>query len=232
MADLTPITRKERYLAKAGGQEATLPPYPITREERYLEKIANGGGTSDYTDLTNKPKINNVTLDGNKSWADLGLSNPMHIAGRVNTVNDLPATANEGDVYLVGLVSDTEKAEYVYVSGSWEYLGKNTIEIDDAMSSTSENPVQNKVITGALSGKQSEITAQNPLSADLVDDSTASHKFVTAAEKTSIGTSAEKLAGIAETDDDYIELENGTRLYISNTAPTGTIPEGSVGIGW
>ena len=32
-----------------------------------------GGGTTDYTDLDNKPKINNVTLTGNKTTADLGL---------------------------------------------------------------------------------------------------------------------------------------------------------------
>lgn len=32
-----------------------------------------GGGTGDYTDLTNKPKINNVTLSGNKTATDLGL---------------------------------------------------------------------------------------------------------------------------------------------------------------
>lgn len=34
-----------------------------------------------------------------------------------------------------------------------------------------------------ISGLQAEITAQNPLSADLVDDSSSTHKFVTAAEK-------------------------------------------------
>ena len=32
-----------------------------------------GGGTSDYNDLDNKPKINNVTLSGNKTSHDLGL---------------------------------------------------------------------------------------------------------------------------------------------------------------
>ncbi len=32
-----------------------------------------GGGTSDYTDLSNKPQINSVTLSGNKSLADLGI---------------------------------------------------------------------------------------------------------------------------------------------------------------
>lgn len=83
-----------------------------------------------------------------------------------------------------------------------------------------------------ISGLQAEITSQNPLDADLVIDTTSTHKFVTAAEKTSIGTSANKLTGIAETDDNYIEMGNGIRLYISDTEPTGTIPEGSIGIGW
>lgn len=42
----------------------------------YAVEWANesGGGTSDYTDLTNKPSINSVTLSGNKTAADLGLS--------------------------------------------------------------------------------------------------------------------------------------------------------------
>lgn len=33
-----------------------------------------GGGTTNYNDLSNKPTINNVTLIGNKSFSDLGLS--------------------------------------------------------------------------------------------------------------------------------------------------------------
>lgn len=35
---------------------------------------SGGGGTSDYTALSNKPSINSVTLSGNKTAADLGLS--------------------------------------------------------------------------------------------------------------------------------------------------------------
>ena len=30
----------------------------------------------------------------------------------------------------------------------------------------------------------------------------------------------------------YLEMPNGIRLYISSTAPTGNIPDGSVGVGW
>ena len=38
-----PITRDEKYLAKAAGMEVDIPT-PITREEKYLKAIAEGGG--------------------------------------------------------------------------------------------------------------------------------------------------------------------------------------------
>ena len=49
--------------------------HPITSGAVYsaIQNIPGGGGTSDYTDLTNKPSINSVTLSGNKSAADLNL---------------------------------------------------------------------------------------------------------------------------------------------------------------
>ena len=34
---------------------------------------SGGSGTSDYTELSNKPKINNVTLTGNETTSDLDL---------------------------------------------------------------------------------------------------------------------------------------------------------------
>ncbi|MBQ9604576.1 MAG: hypothetical protein IJR45_04085, partial [Firmicutes bacterium] len=37
------------------------------------DEYGGSGGVSDYTDLTNKPSINNVTLSGNKSLDDLGI---------------------------------------------------------------------------------------------------------------------------------------------------------------
>ena len=41
----------------------------------WINKGGGGGGTSDYTDLDNKPQINSVTLSGNKSLSDLGIQN-------------------------------------------------------------------------------------------------------------------------------------------------------------
>ena len=44
MEELTPITRKETFLAKAAGQEVATPA-PVTREEVFLDAIAKGGGS-------------------------------------------------------------------------------------------------------------------------------------------------------------------------------------------
>lgn len=42
----------------------------------------------------------------------------------------------------------------------------------------------------------------------------------------------EPYSGIEETGNDYIQLKSGVRLYITDTTPTGSIPTGSVGIGF
>ena len=43
--NLTPITRKEMFLAKAAGQDVKTPE-PITREEMFLNRISGGGGST------------------------------------------------------------------------------------------------------------------------------------------------------------------------------------------
>lgn len=40
-----------------------------------------GSGTTDYNELNNKPKINNITLSGNKTAADLGLQDAISFPG-------------------------------------------------------------------------------------------------------------------------------------------------------
>ena len=175
-------------------------PVDGTNISEQVEKL-KGHMASDsvpYSKVTGKPKINNVTVDGNLSWEDLGIANPMHIAGSVANVADLANIQNPhaGDVYLVG-PSDGIKDEYCYTeAGNWEFIGDRVVVVDDYLSRTSENPVQNKVISVPLN------------------------------------TATIKLQGIDSTDTNYIEMENGARLYISTTAPTGTIPDGAIGVGW
>ena len=44
-----------------------------------IVRIGGGGGVTDYDDLTNRPKINDITLTGNKTAQDLGLANSSDI---------------------------------------------------------------------------------------------------------------------------------------------------------
>lgn len=46
------------------------------------EAAQGSGGTTDYTDLTNKPSINSVTLLGNKTAADLSLASASDLAAK------------------------------------------------------------------------------------------------------------------------------------------------------
>lgn len=49
--------------------------------------ITGGSGVTNYNELTNLPQINSVELTGNKSWADLGISNPFYYHGNTTDVN-------------------------------------------------------------------------------------------------------------------------------------------------
>ncbi len=46
-------------------------------------------GTTDYTDLSNKPKINNVTLTGNVSLSDIGAAAASDLAAKQDVIQDL-----------------------------------------------------------------------------------------------------------------------------------------------
>lgn len=64
-----PKSRKESYLAKAAGMSVTIPEEPESREEQYLAAIAEGGGgggggTSNFNDLSNRPKYNGSAMTG------------------------------------------------------------------------------------------------------------------------------------------------------------------------
>lgn len=69
-------------LTLTAGDNITLSQSGSTLE---ISATGSSGGTSDYTDLTNKPKINNVELSGNKITSDLGL-----FSGNYNDLTNKP----------------------------------------------------------------------------------------------------------------------------------------------
>ena len=70
----------------------------------------SGGGTSDYTALTNKPSINNVTLSGNKSLSDLGI--PTKTSDLTNDAQYIAAGFVDGGLVLTTSTLFAEEASF------------------------------------------------------------------------------------------------------------------------
>jgi hypothetical protein len=77
----------------------------------------------------------------------------------------------------------TSGGVYTALSGK-----QDTLTFDTTPTQNSTNPVTSGGIYTALSSKQDAIGSSNELSADFVTDSTTTNKFVTASEKSAIGT--------------------------------------------
>lgn len=72
----------------------------------WVDQSGGGGGTSDYDDLTDKPSINNVTLSGNKTAAELRLGTYTKPSGGIPQTDLASAVQNKLDETVV--VSDTQ----------------------------------------------------------------------------------------------------------------------------
>lgn len=55
-------------------------------DERLDAMSAEGGGTTDYSELDNKPKIANVELDGNKTLDDFGIASTVALAAAETSI--------------------------------------------------------------------------------------------------------------------------------------------------
>lgn len=85
--------------------------------------VTIGAGSSDYTDLSNKPSVNSVTLSGNKTASDLGLQNAIEVITK--TASDTTNTLEEDKFYvfptmssLTVTVSSTGMYAFRFTSGS------------------------------------------------------------------------------------------------------------------
>ena len=187
------------------------------------------GGTSDYTDLTNKPKINNVELNGNKTLNDLGIQP----AGNYALESDIPDVSNfiTKDVnnltnYTLktntGSLIDLEINDTTYVvtlklkNQDGTIISTDTIDLpleSVVVSGRYDNTTKKVILTlengsevdfsvaDLVAGLQTEITSQNKLASDLVDDTNSGNKFVTTNEKQTWNNKYDKPnGGIPKTD--------------------------------
>lgn len=142
------------------------------------------------------------------------LGKTIKIKGRVNTVNDLPGTASEGDMYFVGAETAESFEEYVFTAqNKWEHLGSiNDIDLSDYVTKT--------FLSGELLGY-----------AKLSDIPTVPTNYLTGGSQTSKSTAdgGKNVYTFTKSDGTTTTLEvlNGTKGSKGDTGATG--PQGPKG---
>ena len=134
-----------------------------------------GGGTSDYTQLSNLPQINSVELIGNKSLSDLGIASAAALAGKQDVISDL-STIRSGAAAGATAVQPATLDSYQPLINDL-----STIRSGAAAGATAVQPA-------TLAGYQTLIDSSHKLSSDLVDDTGHTNKFATAAQLAQIET--------------------------------------------
>ena len=104
------IAQIQEMLKNSGGgaggvveeTDPTVPQHVKNITEQDIEKWNNGtggtGGTSDYNDLKNKPKINEIELEGNKTLDELGIQPKGDYASKKELANK--ASINDMTNYI------------------------------------------------------------------------------------------------------------------------------------
>ena len=157
-----------------------------------LATVATSGKSSDLTNDAGfiDKNVNNLTYytlaTGTGSSIDLSINSSTYVV-TLALKNSAGTTISSGTIDL--------PLESVVVSGSYDSTNKKII-LTLQSGSTIEFSVADLV-----AGLQSEITSSNKLSADLVDDTSTTNKFVTAANKTAWSAKYDKPSGgIPKTD--------------------------------
>lgn len=120
--------------------------------------LAIGSGTTDYNGLENKPSINNVTLVGNKTTADLGL-----FSGNYEDLTNKP-TIPDMTITTGDCVVDTANIDTYRVK--WSKQGKIVVVAGYIMPKVSWSGINTPVFTiPSLSNMQFDVICQTDASA-------------------------------------------------------------------
>ena len=152
------------------------------------------------------PNNKKLTLNGveipNKTYVDSTTGHYISLA--IDTDFKLTAILKDANNNTISTSNVIDlPLESVVVSGSYDSTTKKvilTLENGDTIEFS---------VADLVSGLQTEITAQNKLSSDLVDDSNATNKFVTASEKAQITANQNVISDILDgtTIDSFADVE-------------------------
>lgn len=166
----------------SGGGGGTSNWDDITGKPEFAEVATSG----DYNDLTNKPTIPDVSNLATKAEiADM--ETRSHAEATYATKQQV---ANKQDQLVSGTNIKTVNGQSLLGNGNIQIEGGGTITVDSELSTTSENPVQNKVITNAINGKQD--AGDYALKSEIPDVSTLATKEELAAKLDTATYNSEK----------------------------------------
>ena len=153
--------------------------------------------------VNNKALSSDITLDSSDvgALADTTKYGATLSLSINSTTYVLTATLKDQDGNTLGTAQTIDlPIESVVVDGEYDSATKEVV-----LELVSGSEIRFSV-ADLISGLQSEITSENPLDADLVDDTTSAHKFVTNAQRTQIGTNATNIGTIQTTIGGYGDI--------------------------
>lgn len=196
--------------------------HPATHPASMITGLAEVATSGSYDDLTDKPTSMSPTAHTHAQSDITGLANALsgkasaehtHAQGDITGLTDALAgkassshTHGAATTTANGMMSATDKAKLDGIA-----TGANKTAVDSALSTTSTNPVQNKVINTALSGKAN---SSHTHTLDNISETTTK-KILTAAERT-------KLSGIAEGANKYTHPASHAASMITGLATVAT----------
>lgn len=138
--------------------------------------VGGSGGTSNYNDLSNRPRIAGHTLEGDMSLATLGIAAANH------THSEYLTTSSAASKYLTQLaasqtyqakITSSNKLAYTLISGTpdlSQYLTTSAASSTYQAKITSSNKLAYSLISGTpdLTQYQSKITSSNKLPYSLI----------------------------------------------------------------
>ena len=97
-----------------------------TKQAILANKSGGGSGTNNYNDLEGKPKINNVTLEGNKTSSELGLTGDKHFVFTKSTPDSVWDITHDLDKYPSVTIVDSAGS---VVIGDITYTSKSALTV-------------------------------------------------------------------------------------------------------
>lgn len=182
--------------------------------EVYAPTGGGGGGSTDYSELTSKPQINGVTLEGNKTSGQLGLVNASDVYTKAEVDSELtnyvPTSTMVNGHSLLGDVTVTK--EDLGLGNVGNYKAVSTVA-SQGLSSTEKSNARTNIGAGTYSKPSGGIPES-----DLVD--AVKDKIKNLDSNGEIDFSHVKNA---QTGHDMIPLSEGVQGVEQNTTPNRVV---------